>query len=247
MWYHATAHYGTRKRHWWNRRRDDLVADVLVPFASRQVRVLTRAGKPSVFNFGAVEYLTILKTRGKLSRGPKGAVPAELKQQSFIDENNATKEFVEEIRLLSSAQASRSLIQSSLETPLDQIFVIMKFGDPLLDSAYEGVIEPLGEEFGYDVVRVDKIQDSGNISQQILQNIAASRLVLAELSGERPNCYYEAGFAHALGKELVFCIRTGDAIHFDLAGYRFIVWDTEAHLRRELRSRLESIASKDAD
>ena len=102
-------------------------------------------------------------------------------------------------------------------------------------------------KFGFNVVRVDSIQDSGNISQQILNNIAESRLVLAELSGERPNCYYEAGFAHALGKELILCIREGDDIHFDLAGYRFIVWDTEAAFRRKLKARLESLAAKDSD
>ena len=245
MWYHSTAHYSTRKRYWWNRSRDDLVADILVPLAGRQVRLLTRSGQPALFNFGAVWYVTILKTSGKLSRSKKGGVPLELRDKVFVAENNATKEFVEEIRLLSSTQESRSLVQTSLETPLTQIFVIMKLGDDLLDSAYEGVIEPLGREFGYDVVRIDAIQDSGNISEQILQNIAESRIILAELSGERPNCYYEAGFAHALGKELIFCIRDGDEIHFDLAGRRFIVWDTEAKFRHELRARLEAIAAKD--
>ena len=53
----------------------------------------------------------------------------------------------------------------------------MKFGDPQLDSAYEGVIKPVGESFSYKVLRVDEIQDSGAISSQILENIAQSRLV----------------------------------------------------------------------
>ena len=123
----------------------------------------------------------------------------------------------------------------------------MKFGDDELDSAYEGVIKPLGEEFGFNVLRVDEIQDSGNISQQILENISCSEIVLAELSGERPNCYYEAGFAHALGKETIFCIKKGDDIHFDLAGYRFISWKTEAEFRRKLKARLESYTSKEGD
>src|SRR5262249_5794314 len=83
----------------------------------------------------------------------------------------------------------------------------MKFGDQLLDSAYQGVIQPLGAEFGYQVLRMDEIQDSGNITSQILENIASSKIVLVELSGERSNCYYEAGYAHALGKEIIFCIK----------------------------------------
>lgn len=44
MRYHATARYGDRQRHWWNRRRDDIVSDVLVPFAGKQVKLSTRSG-----------------------------------------------------------------------------------------------------------------------------------------------------------------------------------------------------------
>lgn len=63
--------------------------------------------------------------------------------------------------------------------------------------------------------------------------------MLADLSGERPNCYYETGYAHALKKDMVLTIREEDRIHFDLSHYRFIVWDTESNLRRKLRRRLE--------
>ena len=109
MWYHATAHYGGRKRHWWNRSRDDLIADVLAPLAGHQVRTSTRGGKPVLFNFGAVSYLTIIKTAKKLDRGARGSVPKELRDPEFVANNNATKEFAEEVRLLSASSASRSL------------------------------------------------------------------------------------------------------------------------------------------
>jgi hypothetical protein len=247
MWYHATARYGERNRHWWNRRRDDIISDVLIPFAGKQIKLASRLGTPALFNFAAASYLTILKTREKLTPGPKRRSPAELADESFIKKHNATEEFVNEIRVLSSAFEARSLIELALRPPERQIFVIMKLGDQELDSAYEGVIVPLGKELGYKVVRVDKIQDAGNISQQILENIARSRLVLAELSGQRPNCYYEAGFAHALGKEMIFAVQYKDKVHFDLAGYRFIRWQTEADFRRQLRERLKSIEAKDSD
>ena len=35
-------------------------------------------------------------------------------------------------------------------------------------------------------------------------------VVLADLTGERPNCYFEAGYAHALGKQLILTIRKGE-------------------------------------
>ena len=122
----------------------------------------------------------------------------------------------------------------------------MKFGDKFLDSAYEGVIRPVIDNFGMQPLRIDELQDSGKVTDQVLESIASSRYILADLSGERPNCYYEAGFAHALGKELILSIRTEDKIHFDLAGYRFIQWETEADLRRELIKRFTSLTSSPA-
>jgi nucleoside 2-deoxyribosyltransferase len=123
----------------------------------------------------------------------------------------------------------------------------MKFGDRHLDSAYVGVIKPLGEKFHYTVVRVDEIQDSGNISSRILENIARSQIVFADLSGSRPNCYYECGYAQALGKEIILSIRKRETVHFDLASYRFIQWETESELRRKFAERLDAIASKEEE
>lgn len=244
MWYHAIAHYGTRKRYWWNRHRDDLVNDIIVPFVGKQVKPLSRTGVTSLFNFGSASYITIIKTKTRLTRPAKGKIPPELADKKFVKNNEATEEFVEELTILNSNTTSRSLLERALTPPKEQIFVIMKFGDDALDSMYEGVIKQLAEEFELAVVRVDEIQDSGQISQQILENIASSRIVIAELTGERPNCYYEAGFAHALGKELIFIIREDSMIHFDLLGYRFITWKTEAQLRKSLRERLDSIYEK---
>ncbi len=247
MWYHAITDFGERKRYWWNRSRDDLIKDLLIPLLNKQAVLAQRRGAKSLFNFGSVSYMTILKTKRRLKRTRSAKLPDELKSQDFIDKNNSTSEFVREVRVLSSSKSSRSLIERQLAEPLKQIFVIMKLNDEQLNSAYEGVIKPVGEKAGYKVLRVDEIQDSGNITQQILENISASEIILAELSGERPNCYYEAGFAYALGKEIIFSIREGDSIHFDLAGYRFITWRTEAQFRRRLKERLASYRSKDND
>ena len=245
MWYHAIAHYGsTKRRYWWNRKKDSITTDVVIPFISKHVKPATRRGVSSLFNFGAAQYITIVKTKTKLKRPAKGKTPSELTDATFVKNHCETDEFINSIRLLKSSETGRSLIERSLIEPENKIFVIMQFGDEVLDSAYTGVIKPIGEEFGFEVVRVDEIQDSGNISEQILENISVSKIIIAELSGERPNCYYEAGFAHALGKEIIFSIKEDDKIHFDLAGYRFMTWRTEAQLRNKLRERLEAIQEK---
>jgi nucleoside 2-deoxyribosyltransferase len=117
----------------------------------------------------------------------------------------------------------------------------MKFGDKFLDSAYFGVIKPTIEKYGFKPLRIDEVQDSGRITDQVLEGIATSKYIFADLTGERPNCYYEVGFAHAIGKEMILAIKKGNRIHFDLADYRFIEWETELELREALCKRFSTI------
>lgn len=82
----------------------------------------------------------------------------------------------------------------------------------------------------------------------MLEQIAESKYVVCDLTGARPNCYYETGFAHALGKDVILLANKKEKIHFDLAGHRFIQWSTEEDLRKKLRERLTALeGSKSRD
>jgi hypothetical protein len=122
-----------------------------------------------------------------------------------------------------------------------QVFVVMKFGDPRLDSTYSIAIRPAVEKSGFTPLRIDEVENAGSITEQTLQQIERSAVVLADLTGERPNRYFEAGYAHALGKQLILSIREGETKHFNLADRRFIEWETEKELFDLLTRRLESI------
>ena len=248
MWYHAITDFGEQTRYWWNRTREDLVSDLVLPLVGKEIRAVSRRGRQALFNFGAVSYMTVLKTKTKLKRPKPGTIPPEFKDKDFIQRNDATEEFLDKLRVLSASPESRSILQQALAKPLKQIFVIMKFGDAVLDSAYQGAIKAVAlKEFKFRVLRVDEIRDSGQIPRQVLENIARSEIVFAELSGARPNCYYEAGYAQALGKTMIFGIRQGEDIHFDLGAYRFIKWQTEEDLRQQFRQYLESYISKQGE
>jgi hypothetical protein len=243
-YYHAIVHYSEKKRYWWNHSRSDIIKNVILPFASQQVSLVTRFGVPSLFNFASASYVTILETEQKLVKDAKKGTPPELTSVEFVQKNEVTKQFTNEVRILASSPGNRSLIQRALLTPKKQIFVNMKYGDAALDSAYEGVMKPVGSEFGYDVFRISEVQDSGVIGLQILESISESEIILCELTGERPNCYFETGFAYALGKECIFSAKRGERVHFDLSGNRFLQWDTEAEFRTELRARLQAISDR---
>lgn len=127
-------------------------------------------------------------------------------------------------------------------------FVVMKFGDEDLDSAYLGAMKPVLEAGGYTVKRIDEVPDSGEINDQVRNEIEGSSLVLADLTDERPNCYYEAGYAHALGKKVVLTAREGTVIHFDLKTHRVIYWKNEQRLRERLTKLLQGTKEqKDQD
>lgn len=125
-----------------------------------------------------------------------------------------------------------------------QAFVVMKFGDDQLDSAYNLAIRPTLEKFGFAVIRIDEVQNSGSITDQILMNIQESGVVLADLTGGRPNCYFEVGYALALDKELILTCKKGDQVHFDLGHRKVIYWSTELELRDALLPRLTAVAER---
>lgn len=127
---------------------------------------------------------------------------------------------------------------------LRHVFVIMKFGDTELDLVYRTAIRPVIEEHKYLPIRVDEIQSSGVITEEIERYLDQSEVVLADLTGERPNCYYEAGYAQAMRKELILTIREGSPIHFDLAANRFITWRSGDELRSKLNDRFRSIKQR---
>lgn len=127
-----------------------------------------------------------------------------------------------------------------------KVFVIMKFNDKFLDSAHKRVIVPALKEFGYIDLRIDERQDSGKIDQQILEEIKTSSLIFADLTGLSPNCIFELGYAFAFDvKRIILTLNKKDSPPFDITTNRFIIWETEQDLDRELRKRLEFIKNEE--
>ena len=84
----------------------------------------------------------------------------------------------------------------------DQAFVAMWFHSRMNDTFEHGIALAL-RATGYNPYRVDRAASQNKIDDDIIANIRKSRLVVADLTGVRPNVFYEAGFAHGLGVPLV--------------------------------------------
>lgn len=127
----------------------------------------------------------------------------------------------------------------SLITRIKRVFVIMKFDDKGLNDVYRNAIEPVIEGYGYTVSRADIVARPGELTAQIYEQIDRSEIALADLSVESPNCYFEAGYAYALKKHIIFTAREGTMIPFNIATYHILFWKDEKDLRELLREHFE--------
>lgn len=93
--------------------------------------------------------------------------------------------------------------------------------DALLAAIRAALPHPL---FGY---RVEKDVAVDQITDAIVAGIRRAPFVIADLTAERPNVYFEAGMALGLGKPVVFCRRKGETAHFDVQAYKLIEWEPD--------------------
>jgi nucleoside 2-deoxyribosyltransferase len=98
--------------------------------------------------------------------------------------------------------------------------------------------------FGISAERADDIEHSGKITEEIINKIRTSEFLYADLTGARPNVYYEVGFAHALSKKVILYRKSGESLHFDLAGYNCPEYKNLVDLEKKLISRLESMTGR---
>lgn len=95
------------------------------------------------------------------------------------------------------------------------------------DFLLKGIIQPATAECGFDirVTRADQIADPGLITEQIIEALLDSDLVIADLSDHNPNAFYELAVRHSTDKATVHMFPAGLSIPFDIKDYRAVPFD----------------------
>lgn len=130
-------------------------------------------------------------------------------------------------------------------------FVISPIGTPesatrnRADLVFEFVIAEALSTLNFKIERADKLAEPGIITNQIIERVINSDLVVADLSERNPNVFYELALRHVARKPCIHLIAHDEDIPFDNAGARAIkvdvgdlrsVRDAKAELLRQVES-----------
>ena len=106
------------------------------------------------------------------------------------------------------------------------VFVVMPYGTKEgihFNEIYSDLIKPALEAVGFEVFRADEEMRAGDIRTDMFQELLMADLVVADLSIDNPNVWYELGVRHALRARGVIGIRClRDYMPFDVYSDRSV-------------------------
>ena len=146
-------------------------------------------------------------------------------------------------RFLNKSEDLNQLLIEAIKKSLEKkyIFVCMPFHEDFEDI-YNFGIKEAAKELGFNCERADEIQYSGGIIDRIYELIKSAHVIVADMTEKNPNVFYEVGYAHALGKEVILLTQKAEDIPIDLRKFVHIIYGGKiSKLKNELKKRIESI------
>ncbi len=126
----------------------------------------------------------------------------------------------------SKKSARKAKRKKAPKKSIGSCFVLMPFKEPF-NTYYNGIIKPGVTAAGLDPLRGDSLFRPSPIMGDIWQMIQDARIIVAEMTGQNANVFYELGLAHAIGKPVVLISETMDDVPFDLQALRVILYDKD--------------------
>ena len=104
-----------------------------------------------------------------------------------------------------------------------------------VETFFQRIVRPVIEdEFGYRLIVVDGSQPHKHprIDQEVFEKLHRSRFVLADITGMRPNCLIELGYALGRGLPTMLMVKKGTRHPFDIASYAALHWKTGGKVKK---------------
>lgn len=127
-----------------------------------------------------------------------------------------------------------------IKTNLATVFSIMKF-EKDFDELYTDVIIPKCKQFGYRSVRADECYTTTAIIQDIIKEITDASVIIADVTMDNPNVFYELGYAHALKKPTILLadVDKRERLPFDISGQRVVFYSNSIGGKKDIEKKLE--------
>jgi len=94
-----------------------------------------------------------------------------------------------------------------------------------------------------ETIRIDEEYSNVEISLRIRDLIKQSAIVIADITHERPNVYYEIGLAHQAGKPTILTARYGTKAHFDIRNFKILYYRNLNDLAAELKKQVKKMST----
>lgn len=126
--------------------------------------------------------------------------------------------------------------------------VLMPFAESFYE-VYDLVFRPACHAQGLECWRVDELATPGSITTDIVHGIMDADLIIADLTAQNPNVFYELGIAHAFSKHVITVCQSTEDVPFDVRSYRVLAYSQSlsgaARLRGELERAIKDVLSAD--
>ncbi len=122
------------------------------------------------------------------------------------------------------------------------VFIAMPMAKNFNDT-HDAIVEA-ASNCGLVAKRIDDDQSNERITKRMMDYLHRCEFVVADLTGARPNVFYEAGYAEGQGKIPVYIAREGTALEFDVKDYTVIFFDTHRQLKLDLADRFRALIAK---
>ena len=173
----------------------------------------------------------------------RSSQPGELRPGSSVEElSEAIRALQEKIDLLTGPTPITSTHGHGEQGEArSSAFMIMPFGPEDLQVVYEDFLRPtLEARCLVTCVRADDIFGSGVVMDDVQGAIQEADIVVADLTGQNANVFYEVGIAHAVDKPVLLLAQSLDDVPFDLRHRRILIYEYSPRGCKRLTESLES-------
>lgn len=135
------------------------------------------------------------------------------------------------VELLEALERPKAFAVRMLNPDLPDYADVQNFFDMVVQPVIEG-------ELGYRLVVIDGRQayDHARIDEEIFAKLHRSSVVLADITGARPNCFLELGYALGRGVPAMVMAREGTNLPFDITTLSGLHWSTKGSAEERRRA-----------